>query len=548
MPTRAAPSGRRRTSGCAVRRRTSTPCSPPGVDGFVIAAATSAHAPLIAAGRRGRHPDVLREAGRARPGRHPRADRAGREPRRAGARSASSAGSTPATSAAARGGPLRRARLRPPHPGEHERPVPAAAGVHPDLGGFFRDCIVHDFDIIRFVTGREVVSVFATGANRGEAFFGEAGDVDTAAALLTLDDDTFVSRQRAPATTPPATTCGWRCSASRARSRSAWTSTPRCARPKPASPSRRRPVARDLHGPLPAGVRRRADRLHRGRRRRTARSRARSGTPSRRSGSPRRASCPARERPPRALDGMNPFESVNTFDTFDTFDARGDRPMTDLALRIAGAPISWGVCEVPGWGWQLRPRDGARRDARRRHRRHGVRSDGFLPDDPEDKAADPRRPRAARRRRFRPGRPARPVVRPGCPSVATALTAFRRCWRVHRRPRRRDRPRRATTTGRCSTRSSWSTLLAQPRPVRARGRTRGSLATLHPHVGTMVENADETDRVLAGSRIGLSLDTGHLLIGGVDPVARRGRAPGAHRPRTPQGRASRPGPRGPGRP
>ena len=23
--------------------------------------------------------------------------------------------------------------------------------------------------------------------------------------------------------------------------------------------------------------------------------------------------------------------------------------------RIAGAPISWGVCEVPGWGYQLEP-------------------------------------------------------------------------------------------------------------------------------------------------------------------------------------------------
>ena len=25
------------------------------------------------------------------------------------------------------------------------------------------------------------------------------------------------------------------------------------------------------------------------------------------------------------------------------------------ADKIAGAPISWGVCEVPGWGYQLSP-------------------------------------------------------------------------------------------------------------------------------------------------------------------------------------------------
>jgi myo-inositol 2-dehydrogenase / D-chiro-inositol 1-dehydrogenase len=69
---------------------------------------------------------------------------------------------------------------------------PPHAAYIPTSGGIFRDCNVHDFDIIRFVTGREVATVYATGANKGAAFFGEAGDVDTAAAVLTLDDDTLV--------------------------------------------------------------------------------------------------------------------------------------------------------------------------------------------------------------------------------------------------------------------------------------------------------------------------------------------------------------------
>ena len=71
--------------------------------------------------------------------------------------------------------------------------APPPAGYIPTSGGIFRDCSVHDFDIIRFVTGREVASVYATGANKGEPYFGEAGDVDTGAALLTLDDDTLVT-------------------------------------------------------------------------------------------------------------------------------------------------------------------------------------------------------------------------------------------------------------------------------------------------------------------------------------------------------------------
>ncbi|MET8002474.1 Gfo/Idh/MocA family protein [Nonomuraea glycinis] len=74
-------------------------------------------------------------------------------------------------------------------------PAPPPAAYIPLSGGLFRDCHIHDFDILRWVTGREVVTVYATGANRGAAFFGEAGDVDTSAALLTLDDGTLATVQ-----------------------------------------------------------------------------------------------------------------------------------------------------------------------------------------------------------------------------------------------------------------------------------------------------------------------------------------------------------------
>lgn len=64
----------------------------------------------------------------------------------------------------------------------------------------------------------------------------------------------------------------------------------------------------------------------------------------------------------------------------------------------------------------------------------------------------------------------------------------------------------------------WETLLTNLDRLTEVVAERGLKAVLHPHVGTMVENRAEVDRVLAGSRIPLCLDTGHLLIGGTDPL------------------------------
>lgn len=60
-------------------------------------------------------------------------------------------------------------------------------------GGIFADCCIHDFDIIRFVSGREVVSAYAHGANGGPAYIKDAGDSDTVAGVLVLDDGTPVT-------------------------------------------------------------------------------------------------------------------------------------------------------------------------------------------------------------------------------------------------------------------------------------------------------------------------------------------------------------------
>ncbi|HEV8568142.1 MAG TPA: Gfo/Idh/MocA family oxidoreductase [Actinoplanes sp.] len=70
-------------------------------------------------------------------------------------------------------------------------PAPPPPGYIAGSGGIFRDCSVHDFDIIRFVTRRDVVEVYATGSTRGDEIFADSGDAATATAVLTLDDDTL---------------------------------------------------------------------------------------------------------------------------------------------------------------------------------------------------------------------------------------------------------------------------------------------------------------------------------------------------------------------
>lgn len=64
----------------------------------------------------------------------------------------------------------------------------------------------------------------------------------------------------------------------------------------------------------------------------------------------------------------------------------------------------------------------------------------------------------------------------------------------------------------------WATLLANLDRIDAVAAEHDVRAVLHPHVGTMIENSDEVQRVLEGSSICLCLDIGHLLIGGTDPA------------------------------
>jgi inosose dehydratase len=187
-----------------------------------------------------------------------------------------------------------------------------------------------------------------------------------------------------------------------------------------------------------------------------------------------------------------------------------------LLDRVAGAPISWGVCEVPGWGRQL-----PAATVLTGMRRLGLAAtelgpDGFLPDDPRAKATMLERaglraaggfvPVVLHREDLDPVEQVRGavdgLVAAGAPvmvlAAATGLDGY------DSRPLLDE--------------AGWSTLAAGLDRLDRYAADRGLRATLHPHVGTMVSSRDDVAHVLERCGISLCLDTGHLLIGGADPV------------------------------
>ncbi|MEW9555458.1 TIM barrel protein [Nonomuraea sp. NPDC050783] len=187
-------------------------------------------------------------------------------------------------------------------------------------------------------------------------------------------------------------------------------------------------------------------------------------------------------------------------------------------MRVAAAPISWGVCEVPGWGHQLPAErvlaemaglgltatelgpEGFLPAGGDLLGRHGLRPVGaFVPVVLHDPGHDPLPGLRATWSRFEEDT----VV---VLAAATGLDGY-------------DTRPELDGTG-------WRTLLGNLDRIAAEAAGAGRAVTLHPHVGTMVESRQEVDRVLGGSSVALCLDTGHLLIGGTDPLDLVERAPG----------------------
>ena len=190
--------------------------------------------------------------------------------------------------------------------------------------------------------------------------------------------------------------------------------------------------------------------------------------------------------------------------------------MASIDDRLAGAPISWGACEVPGWGIMPSVDRVLAEMAELGLKGTELGAPGFFPDDPE--------------------RIDELLTRNGLelvggfvalvlhkPDLIGTIDEARRAasliagaggemfvvgvvqdmdW---------SRPRELDDDG-------WARLAQNLSEIDAVVADQGLTLALHPHAGTLIETSEQVERAIEAVDVGWCLDTGHLTIGGVDPV------------------------------
>jgi len=189
-----------------------------------------------------------------------------------------------------------------------------------------------------------------------------------------------------------------------------------------------------------------------------------------------------------------------------------------LARRAAGAPISWGVCEVPGWGFQL----GAERVLAElaglglTATEHGPQ--GFLPEEREASRALLDRHGLRLIASFVPAvlhlRSPREAELQAVENAARALADAGGQVLVLAAATGRDD---YETAGRLSD-DEWQALLEGVERSADVARRHGLALAVHPHYGTVIETGAHVERLLEGSGVDLCLDVGHLAVAGSDAL------------------------------
>jgi inosose dehydratase len=193
--------------------------------------------------------------------------------------------------------------------------------------------------------------------------------------------------------------------------------------------------------------------------------------------------------------------------------------VSDLLERVAGAPITWGVDGSPGWG-HLMGRDRVLREMVE----SGLRAtelgpDGYLPTDRiklqefldqfEMSIVGGFVPALL----YRPDRIDREldyVTRASHQLASTGSKVLVLGPSSHHAGY--DTPVDMSA-------DEWTTFLANLGRLDEVVSDTGLQTALHPHWGMAIATADDIDRLLDASKVGLCLDTGHAYLGGADPAA-----------------------------
>jgi inosose dehydratase len=192
--------------------------------------------------------------------------------------------------------------------------------------------------------------------------------------------------------------------------------------------------------------------------------------------------------------------------------------VSDLLERVAGAPITWGVDGSPGWGF-LMDRDRVLREMVE----SGLSAtelgpDGYLPTDPAELQDFLDRYDMSIVGGFVPARLY------GTDPVDSELAYVTRAARQLASAGSKvlvlgpssEHPAYDTPVD--LTADDWATFLANLGRLESIVDDTGMRTALHPHWGMAIATGPDIDRLLDTSDVGLCLDTGHIYLGGTDPV------------------------------
>jgi inosose dehydratase len=193
-----------------------------------------------------------------------------------------------------------------------------------------------------------------------------------------------------------------------------------------------------------------------------------------------------------------------------------------VKIRLANAPVSWGIMEVETWSPLLAYSTFLEELKSAGYEGTELGPYGYLPTDPLALAAELRRRVLTLTAAFVPLRLKEPGV--GLARVqaigrllqalgARYLVLSDALW-----PEREAVAGRVAQNGPRLTDSDWTAVAANVRAVSELTAGLGLRCVFHHHAGTYIETPGEVARLIELTGISLCLDTGHYVYGGGDPV------------------------------